>query len=552
MIDGFLRHPIAAAVLLGVLSVTGLSAQDDTRTLRVFLFAGQSNMEGADSHIEAVDEFPPFAGLDQPQPEVRFHYCLGREDKSMSDGWVPLQSVRGWVGPELSFARLVGRHVKAPLAILKVAAGGTHLGGDWNPDQPSGFEMYPLMLRRVREALAELERKKIPYRLEAFVWHQGENDMFDEGYRANYGKNLARFLACWRRDLDAPDLEFQIGELCCKTIWGMDLRPRMYDIYRGQKAVTDADPHAVYVPTNHVGVEIGGGVGLHYHYGTLGQLQHGESHAEAYLQRIGRLPKRERPLARWPYAEGAKVELFVLAGHRNMEGERAFVAELDKLRGGSKLAKDDPSVAFRYDIGGGFRVSDGWEPLGPAGFDETFGPELSFAARLHRGKQRDFAIAKYTHSGSQVIDWCPEGSEAKDRNRYAPFLDFVRSSIAQLEERGHEVELAGIFYHLGENDMSWGGARSRVAERLQALVSQSRADLGMPELRWFVSQQEPTDDESVAKIDVLAAVEAVAEADPLLTHIRAFDLPGREKQLVIATPGIVALGELLAETWLAR
>ena len=55
----------------------------------------------------------------------------------------------------------------------------------------------------------------------------------------------------------------------------MDLRPRMYAISQGQEEVTKADPLAEYIPTSHVGVEIGGGVGLHYHYGTLGQLEHG-------------------------------------------------------------------------------------------------------------------------------------------------------------------------------------------------------------------------------------------------------------------------------------
>ena len=135
--------------------------------------------------------------------------------------------------------------------------------------------MYPLTLEFIQKSLLELDRQRIPYRIEGFVWHQGENDMFNEEYKKSYGKNLARFLASWRRDLKTPELQFYIGELCTKTIWGMDLRPRMYAISQGQKAVAKADPRAEYIPTSHIGVEIGGGVGLHYHYGTLGQLQHG-------------------------------------------------------------------------------------------------------------------------------------------------------------------------------------------------------------------------------------------------------------------------------------
>ena len=43
------------------------------------------------------------------------------------------------------------------------------------------------------------------------------------------------------------------------------------------------------MPTSHNGVEIGNPVGLHYHYGTLGQLQHGINHAHAYLRNVGEL-----------------------------------------------------------------------------------------------------------------------------------------------------------------------------------------------------------------------------------------------------------------------
>ncbi len=536
------------------LILAGSSSAQDDRAVRVFVFAGQSNMVGSDSKVADIDRFPPFSGLDQPQKKVRFWYCIGRENKTRSDGWEPLAPVNGIVGPELSFAREVTRHIDADVAIIKVAAGGTHLGGDWNPVEPSGFEMYPLALQTVRDALAALDRKKIRYRLEGFVWHQGENDMFNADYQQNYGRNLRGYLAAWRRDLEAPKLRFYIGELCTKTIWGMDLRPRMYAISLGQREVTDADPLAQYVPTSHVGVEIGDGVGLHYHYGTLGQLEHGVNYAHAYLQNVDALPARSRPLPKWPYPKNGKVTLYVLAGHRNMEGERAFVQDLERGRN-KKLLRDVPAVAYRYSLGGGYLESDGWEPLGPAGCYDTFGPELGFVARLLRGRAgkrpEHIAVAKFTHSGSQIIDWTPAGSVARSRNLYPAFLAFVRESIAELEARGHEVELAGICYHLGENDMSWTPCRRESATRMQALVEASRRDLQRADLRWFVSQQEPTDDDRVNAVDAVAPIEAIAAADEHLIHVKAFGLPGREQQLVLTTDGVVALGELLAERVLA-
>lgn len=538
--------------IIALLLVPGAArcADADTNTVRVFIFAGQSNMVGSDSKAKDIQRFPPFAGLETPQDNVLFSYNIGREDKRTSKGWVALQPVDAVVGPELSFARRVAQETKAPIAIIKCAAGGTTLGGDWNPDVPSGFKLYPLALEWVRKSLAELDRRNVAYRIEGFMWHQGENDMFSKEFKPKYGENLKNFLASWRRDLKTPDLKFYIGELCTKTIWGMDNREPMYAIRVGQKAVTDSDPRAEYIPTSHVGVEIGGGEGLHYHYGTLGQLEHGVNYADAYLRTIGKKPDAESALKVWPYAKGSAVKLFILAGHRNMEGERAFTQELKTLAGHEALAQDNAKIAFKYSLGGGYKTSQGWEPLGPAGFYDTFGPELSFARTLQGKVPGNIAIAKFTHSGSQMNDWTPQGTSAKDRNLYPQFIAFIQKSMRELQAKGHQVELAGIFYHVGENDMSFHPYRSKAAQWLQSTVAKSREDLAMPGLKWFVSQQPPTDDASVNGIDVTGDLEKLAAADTNLIHIKAFDLPGQEQKLVITTAGVIALGELLADSYL--
>ena len=525
---------------------------DDHKTLRVFIFAGQSNMVGSDSKVQDIKRFPPYAGLEAAQEKVKFVYCLGRENKTRSKGWETLAPVNNIVGPELSFARKVSRHIKAPIAIIKVAAGGTHLGGDWNPDEPIGFKMYPLALETIRQALADLDKRKIKYRIEGFMWHQGENDMFNKDYMPNYGKNLKNFLAKWRRDLKTPNLKFYIGELNTKTIWGMDLRPRMYAISLGQREVTNSDPRAEYVPTSHVGAEIGRPVGLHYHYGTLGQLQHGENYAAAYLRTIELKLDPPRPLLKWPYQKGSPVKLFILAGHRNMEGERAFVQELKKLKGHESLLKNNPSIAFKYNLGGAYKVSNDWEPLGLTGYYDTFGPELSFAGAIAAKEKGNIAIGKFTHSGSQIIDWTPEGSMAMSRHLYPKFIQFVKESVQEITAKGHSVEVAGIFYHVGENDMSFHPYRRDAAQRVQAIINQSRKDLAMPKLKWFVSQQPPTNVERLNKLDVVADFAKVAAADANFIHLKTFNLPPQEKMLVITTEGIVRLGEAIAKGYLEK
>ena len=533
-------------ILIGLCLLASLFASPRPATagedIRVFVFAGQSNMEGADSKVADIDRFPPFRGVGEPREDVRYWHVIGREDKADSQGWVPLQPVRNMVGPELVFARDVTRQTAGDIAIVKVAAGGTHLGGDWNPDEPSGFAMYPLLLKTVRAAMDDLREQGFEPRLDGFFWHQGENDMFDEGFLANYGANLANFLNHVRADLDAPELRFYIGELCTKTIWGMDLRPRMADIARGQRSVTDADPLAEYVPTSHVGVEIGGGAGMHYHYGTLGQLEHGANYAAAYLANAGVRPEPRPTLARWPFRAGQDVDLWILAGHRNMEGERAFVQELDAIEGGKAVTRPQ-RIPYRYSVGGGVHRSEDWEPLAPAGLYDTFGPEVSFGAAMRRRSSRTpIAIAKFTHSGSQIIDWTPEGSVATARNLYPAFLAFVRDSMQAVRDAGGTPRLAGVVYHCGENDMSWHPFRKDAATRLASTIARIRTDLDLPELPWFISQQPPTDHESVNGVDVVADMAALAAAD-LHTHHRLFDgFPPQPKQLVLDTAAIVWLG----------
>jgi hypothetical protein len=265
------------------------------------------------------------------------------------------------------------------------------------------------------------------------------------------------------------------------------------------------------------------------------------------------LTNKERKLQAWPYEKGSVVKLFILAGHRNMEGERAFTQELAALGNNERLlANDNHLIAFKYSIGGGYHTSQGWEPLGPAGFYDTFGPELSFGQPLHSQQAGNIAVAKFTHSGSQINDWTPEGTTAIDRNLYPQFVAFIRESIQELEAKGHAVELAGIFYHVGENDMAFGRYRRNVAQWLQAIVNQSRGDLGQSQLMWTVSQQSPTVSQGLNPFDVTDQLSQIAAADPRFIHVKAFNLPPQQEQLVITAAGIVELGKLLAAAHLDR
>lgn len=75
------------------------------KTLKVFLFAGQSNMVGSDAHPEQIDDSPLFKGAGLPQADVRYTAAADGQ----TQGWGPLQPLRAF-GPELTFARLVKKY----------------------------------------------------------------------------------------------------------------------------------------------------------------------------------------------------------------------------------------------------------------------------------------------------------------------------------------------------------------------------------------------------------------------------------------------------------
>ena len=98
--------------------------------------------------------------------------------------------------------------------------------------------------------------------------------------------------------------------------------------------------------------------------------------------------------------------------------------------------------------------------------------------------------------------------------------------------------------------MSFHPYRKQAATRLVSIIRQNRMDLGMPELKWYVSQQVPTDHENLNKVDVLADVAGKLESDAFTHHIRMDGLPGMEKQMIISTEGILELGRRLANAYI--
>jgi hypothetical protein len=261
-----LRKVIVPALTLVVLAFLPNGSSLAEEITRVFLFAGQSNMVGSDAHADRIDDYPNFTGAGEPQSDVLYSYILGNGDEA-SQGWVPLKPLRSF-GPEITFARRVNQHADFPIAIIKSAVGGTTVAVDWNPDAPDkGQKLYPRTLKLIRKSLAELDKRGVRYRLEAVMWHQGENDMLDRNLYKQYADGLTKLVTRLRADLKAPELKWYIAEVSEKGIWGMDHRSNLGIFHQQQQQALKVDPLLRWVPTSHLAFEVMGSGQPHYHYG---------------------------------------------------------------------------------------------------------------------------------------------------------------------------------------------------------------------------------------------------------------------------------------------
>jgi hypothetical protein len=377
--------------------------------------------------------------------------------------------------------------------------------------------------------------------------------MLDRKLNTSYAANLTRIIVSLRRDLNAPQLPWFIGEVSEKGIWGMDNRSNLAILRQQQDEVLRADPLLHWVPTSHLAFEVMGSGQPHYHFGTQGQLQMGEAFAAAYLNSIGKpLVAPQNSFKKGlPLAKKARVRLFVLAGQRNMEGEDAFVSDIAQTAGFEPLAKPQSDVLFRYSLGGGVKVSQAWEPLGPVDFLGNFGPELSFGARLRQslGAKTGIAIVKFTHSGAQSPDWFPQGSPEAHRNLYPKFIAFIRDALSDLKQRGYDCTLEGVFWHAGENDTYFAPYRQNYATWMRQLIAQLRTDLGQPSLPWFISEQHP---DAIWKNSeaINIALRNMAQGETAVTIVKTAQLP--HARVHFGTKGTLLLGEEFANAYLQQ
>jgi hypothetical protein len=229
-------------------------------TVKVYILAGQSNMEG-----QAPNALLEHQAKDPKTKDLFAH--LRKDDKWIvrDDVFVkflkrhgPLTigfGVPGRTGVELEFGHLMGNHFEEPVILVKAAWGGHSLVKNFrspsagypaeavlqkeleqmqanvkksneknkkNAPLPTMADLkkqygasYRMMMAEVKDVMdnyatlfpALKGKKKLE--VAGFVWFQGWNDQY--GGQDEYASNMKHFIRDVRKDLNAPKLPFVIG-----------------------------------------------------------------------------------------------------------------------------------------------------------------------------------------------------------------------------------------------------------------------------------------------------------------------------------------------------
>ncbi len=245
-----------------VFNMRTLAAQEPN-TVKVFVLAGQSNMEG-----KAANELLESQANDPQTSEQFKHLRANNQWIVRDDVFIKFLERHGGLtigygspnktGVELEFGNTMGDHFDEPVLLIKAAWGGHSLYQKFRSpssglpsDQALQLELeqaqnrvkgdneknnrnnplptmeeikevygssYRNMMNEIQETMAnyetlfpELNGKKLEFT--GFVWFQGYNDMFGDAAPNEYEANMKRFIIDVRKDLNAPNLPFVIGAL---------------------------------------------------------------------------------------------------------------------------------------------------------------------------------------------------------------------------------------------------------------------------------------------------------------------------------------------------
>jgi len=348
---------------LNVIVLAGSHTQVSAKTVKVFILAGQSNMQGhgainsnnnggKGSLSYLAENNPKFAHLRKgksnwvERDDVSISY-LARKG-ALKPGFGAGDSK---IGPELGFGHVVGDAIDEPVLLIKTAWGGKSLAVDFRPPSSGGQvgPFYTQMVSNVKNTLENL-KKEFPklgseYEIVGFGWHQGWNDGCDMGMCQEYEKNMQNFIRDIRKEFATPDLPFVIADSGFGG--GKETSGRRFMIREAQAAAAKVkdlkNVHCVETGSfARPNTESPSKQGYHWNSNAETYYLVGEAMGKAVLELIGSDPKP------------VKKKRAPLYNFRNSDGSKSFKARLtnyDAATGKITAIKPNGSVtSFKIDF----------------------------------------------------------------------------------------------------------------------------------------------------------------------------------------------------------
>lgn len=262
----------AAVLALSILgSGCAAPARPGDAPVKVFILAGQSNMEG--QGVVSMDDAKNYNGGKGNLVWSMEHSQSAAMMKHLKDAkgqWVVREDVQisfkvrdqvrqggltigytgyggsSHIGPELQFGHVMGDFFEEPVLLIKTAWGGKSLYKDFRPPSSGGETgpFYMKMLEEVREALAGFKDRR--YEIAGFVWQQGWNDMVTAVAIPEYAANLVNLVGDLRKEWGAPNLPVVVGEL---GNGGPVTSGAMSEFRKAQREGASRIPDALFVET---------------------------------------------------------------------------------------------------------------------------------------------------------------------------------------------------------------------------------------------------------------------------------------------------------------
>ena len=257
---------ILTAALLCVLSPSSFA-----QPIKVFILAGQSNMEGQgvvsmdgeqgynggkgnlvwsvqnSKSAEKLKKLKNEKGEWVVRDDVQISFKAGAKVRKggLTVGYTGYGG-SSHIGPELGFGFVMGDFFKEPVLLIKTAWGGKSLFVDFRPPSSGGQvgPYYTKMVEEVRTALAELGEQK--YEIEGFVWQQGWNDMVTKPAIPEYAQNLVNLVKDLRKEFKVPNMPVVVGEL---GNGGPVKSGDMFEFRKAQEKGTKQIKNALFIKT---------------------------------------------------------------------------------------------------------------------------------------------------------------------------------------------------------------------------------------------------------------------------------------------------------------